>query len=84
MVRQSANHEDQEVEEMISEPHLYIRHIRAAKLCMSGARQWFARQGWSWTDFLREGRPVADFEQTGCPLAARAVVFARAEYDNGR
>ncbi len=68
---------------MISELRLYIRHVRAAKLCMAGTRQWFARQGWLWSDFVQNGRPISDFEATGCPLAARAVVFARAESENG-
>lgn len=55
------------------DPLLFVRHIRRAKLCMSGARTWFAQRGWSWSDFLSNGRAIRDFEETGCPLAARAV-----------
>jgi len=67
------------------DPLLLIRHVRAAKLCMSGARAWFAQRGWSWAEFLAEGRPVSDFEETGCPLAARATKVAREEVaEDGR
>lgn len=64
-------------------PLLHVRHIRLARLCMNGTRTWFERHGWSWPDFVSNGRPIKDFEDTGCPLAARAVVFAKAEADNG-
>lgn len=64
---------------------LRISHIRQARLCMDGARKWFAQRGWSWSEFLADGRPVADFEATGCPLAARAVKIAREEVaEDGR
>ena len=68
---------------MNSAPRLYIRHVRLAALCRKGTQTWFERQGWSWSDFLTDGRPIEDFEDTGCPLAARAVVFARAEAESG-
>lgn len=60
------------------------KHLRKAQLCMNGARQWFARQGWSWSDFVQNGRPVEDFEATGCPLAARLVVAVREDAADGR
>lgn len=65
----------------MSEPLLHIRHLRQAKLCMDGARKWFASRGWSWGDFVSNGRPVAEFEATGCPLAMRAVAKAHEEYN---
>lgn len=46
---------------------------------MNGAREWFSRRGWSWTDFLENGRSVEDIEATGCPLGARAIAAARSE-----
>lgn len=59
------------------------RHLRQAKLCHNGARQWFAARGWSWADFVQNGRPVEDFEATGCPLAARLAKAAREEDSRG-
>ena len=58
---------------------VYVRHLRSAKLCMGGSRVWFADRGWSWTEFLIEGRPVADFIATGDPLALRAAAEAQKE-----
>lgn len=63
---------------------LRIAHIRAAKLCLKGARAWFDQRGWSYGEFLENGRPVEDFEATGCPLAARAAKIAREEVAGGR
>lgn len=63
---------------------LYTRHIRAAGICMKGSRKWFASQGWSWNDFVKNGVAVADVEATGCPIAARAVAEVYREADHGR
>lgn len=68
----------------MTEPMLHVRHMRQAKLCMSGGRVWFAARGWSWSDFVAEGRPIADFVATGDPLALKAVVFAEKEAQDGR
>lgn len=62
---------------------LHPRHLRRARLCMDGGRDWFAARGWSWSDFVSNGRRIEDFEETGCPLAARAVKFAREEVADG-
>jgi len=67
----------------MSEPRLYVRHIRGARICMDGARKWFSQRGWSWGQFVAEGRVLSDFEATGCPLAARAVAVARKESVDG-
>lgn len=58
-------------------------HIRDAKLCMDGARVWFRQRGWPWGKFVAEGRPIQDFVETGCPLAARAVAVAEKEASRG-
>lgn len=58
---------------------LRVRHIREARLCLNGARKWFRARGWSWSDFVTNGRPVADFKETRCPLADRAVAVAERE-----
>lgn len=62
---------------------MFVRHVREAKLCMDGTRIWFSRRGWSWSSFVSEGRAIRDFEETGCPLAARAAVIARQEVADG-
>ena len=64
---------------MSSELRMYIRHTRAANICDQGTQRWFSRRGWDWTDFLRNGRPVQDFIDTGCGIAARAVAKCREE-----
>lgn len=62
---------------------LHVRHLRTARFCMSGARDWFAARGWNWADFVASGRDIADFTATGCPLAAKAVEAAIEESKNG-
>lgn len=39
-----------------------VQHIRAAKLCARGARQWFARHGLDFTTFITKGYPVEEIE----------------------
>ncbi len=63
---------------------LYLHHISAAHQCRKGARVWFRARGWSWTDFLANGRPVEDFEATGDPLTERAVAEVYREAEHGR
>lgn len=67
----------------MTEERLHIRHLRQAKLCMNGGRIWFARRGWSWSDFVAEGRPLQDFRDQKCALADRAVAAAEEEARNG-
>jgi hypothetical protein len=64
-----------------TEPRAYVRHCRqvpsaARPYCMRGWRDFFARQGWDWPTFLREGIPCATLEASGqapaIALAARA------------
>lgn len=68
----------------MAELKLHTRHLRQSKTCMKNSRLWFAARGWSWTDFLDNGRPVADFIATGDPLALRAVAAAEQEATDGR
>lgn len=63
---------------------VYVRHIRAAKICMKGSRMWFERHGYSWNDFLTNGIAVEIVEATGCPIAARAVAEVYREAERGR
>lgn len=63
----------------MSEPSVIVtmKHIRKAKLCSSGARNWFALRGWDWQAFLKDGVPVERFEETGDALALRLAEVAR-------
>lgn len=61
------------------ELRVYARHMRAARLCMPGARRWFAAHGLNWSDFVSNGIPATILGQWGDPLADRAIQKARAE-----
>lgn len=61
-----------------------IHHIRAANLCMGGARAWFAKHNLSWSDFLENGLPVEQVEALGDAMGHRVAEAARKEADHGR
>lgn len=60
----------------------YPRHLRAVKICHGKGRDWFAARGWSWADFVANGRPAEDFEATGDPFAALVAEAARIEAES--
>lgn len=47
-----------------------------AGLCVNGARDWFAKHGLDFRDFIKNGTPVDVMRATGCPLAERACLAA--------
>lgn len=53
--------------------------IRAAKMCTRGARTWFDKQGFDYSDFLKNGIDAAKFIATEDPMALQVVEVA-----NGR
>lgn len=55
-----------------------MQDVHAAKFCSSGARTWLKHQGIDVLEFIREGVPVEQFEQTGDALALRVAAIARA------
>lgn len=61
-----------------------IHHIRAANLCASGARAWFAKHNLSWSDFLENGLPVERVDALGDALGDRVAKVAREEAEHGR
>lgn len=61
-----------------------VSHIRAANLCMAGAREWFAYHDLSWNDFLSNGIPVETVEAIGDPIAVRVTAIARKEVEDGQ
>ena len=69
--------------EVTSEPRCFIRHIRAARLCSGGTRQWWSAHNLDWNDFLANGIDGGALLNTGDPLAMRVVEAARAE-QNGQ
>ena len=56
-----------------------LSHVRKARLCNRGAREWFARQGWNWQEFLDNGIDADLLIATGDPYALRAVEAANSE-----
>ena len=67
----------------MSDVKVTIEHIRAAKLCAKGARAWFEYHGFSWPDFLANGKSGDELAATGDALALKVVACAR-EVENGR
>lgn len=67
----------------MSDRVLWPRHIRAAKICMPGARAWAASRGLDWSAFVRHGLRVDDLsdELKNDPFMTRAV--AEMEKENG-
>lgn len=53
-----------------------VRDLRAARLCLQGARGWFARHGLDWQAFLREGVDAEGLAATGDALALRVIAEA--------
>lgn len=66
------------------EIRVYHRHIRAAKICMSGSREFFVKHELNWNDFLEHGIAVSKLEEIGDPIALRAAHKAVEEERHGR
>lgn len=56
---------------------IYMSDIRKARMCASGTRAFFLRQGWDWQDFLKNGRDAQDFIDTNDAMALQVVEVAR-------
>lgn len=65
--------------EVTSELRVWPKHIRMAKICMGGSRDFFAKHDLDWNDFLANGIPVAVLDDIGDPIALRAATEAREE-----
>lgn len=55
---------------------IWMRDIRAAKMCSGGTRAWFIRQGFDWDDFLKNGIDSQKFIATGDAMALQVVEVA--------
>lgn len=53
-----------------------MRDVRAAKMCSSGAREFFKRQGLDWQDFLKNGIDSETLQKTGDAMALKVVEVA--------
>jgi hypothetical protein len=56
---------------------VYMKDVRAVKLCSSGTRGFFKRHNMDWNKFLAEGLPEEDFLATGDHNALMVVEAAR-------
>jgi hypothetical protein len=54
-----------------------MEHIRAAGLCARGARAWFARHGFDWSEFIAHGIAAERLEATGDHYARIVCTHAR-------
>lgn len=61
-----------------------MKHIRQADLCAKGARAWFLSHGFSWNDFLENGKDADELDATGDALAHQVTAIARQENSNGQ
>lgn len=68
----------------MSEPLIFMRHVRAANLCAGGARAWFRRNGFSWTDFLDNGIAVSRVRALNDEFGNRVAILAEREANNGK
>ena len=55
-----------------------VQDLRVARLCMTGARLWFRRQGFNWQDFLDNGIEADKLLATGEALAEPVIAIAKA------
>ena len=53
-----------------------VQDIRAARICLSGARGWFRRHGLDWSAFLASGIAAERLAATGDRLALRVGALA--------
>lgn len=51
--------------------------LRAAGLCVRGAKQWFRLNGLDFNDFLRAGMPIEQAEAIDDALARKVVTATR-------
>lgn len=68
----------------MSELRIYVRHIRAAKLCTNGARPWFEEHNLDWNAFLRDGISADTIRQLDDGISNRALAAAEAEAATGQ
>jgi hypothetical protein len=58
------------------------RHCRELGYCNRGLREWFVREGLSWSDFLKQGIDAETLRAKNNAMVDR--VIARAEIEHGQ
>lgn len=53
-----------------------LKDVRTARLCLRGARGWFARHRLDYRAFVERGLPADVLAATGCEMARRAIAEA--------
>lgn len=66
-----------EINQQAGQIMVTIKDVRAAGMCASGARSWFARYGLHWCRFVKCGLPARTILATGDALGEVAVDKAR-------
>lgn len=61
----------------MTEIRVKMEHIREAKMCSRGARDFFRHYNLDWDAFLREGVSAEVLEETGDVMALKVVEVAR-------
>jgi hypothetical protein len=64
---------------MTDDPLVTIAHLREAKLCSRGARQWCARYNIDFMRFITTGIPCSEVEAINDQLGLTLVKIARDE-----
>lgn len=63
----------------MNDPIVTIEHVRKAKLCTRGAREWAKANGLDYVQFLNYGYPASVLEATGDALVNKVIEIARNE-----
>ncbi len=58
---------------------IHLRHLRAARLCSGGSREWCARNGFSWQQFITEGLPIEQMRALNDAMIDRVIAEAEKE-----
>ena len=68
---------------MTGDLRVTVKHLRAARLCASGGRDWCARNDFSWSDFVANGVPVSALRPLNDAFANRLIAEAEKEAARG-
>lgn len=60
---------------------VHHRHCRELGYCNRGLRQWFAREGLDWADFLKHGISADTLRERDNAMAERAISLAEGVSD---
>lgn len=63
---------------------VFPRHVRKARICMSGSRTWVRAHGLDWSKFVSEGFDADMLLAINDPITNRAVEEALKEAANGQ